>query len=179
MDGCYYRHNYGAGADEKPFRNRGIAKLLVGMVQSYLDCMVHSKILLCHCLMDGSNGQGSLWNSLGFQKVCPFQDNYDEAHEFVQPFLTFITQNDQKKILMMIDRDVKFFYPPGELTCRLLSEDRHQLFHEPFVIKEIEFNPAMHSYHQLANFIFLSESDVGGVYLPMNICKPVIKYLQA
>jgi hypothetical protein len=35
MDGCYYRDNYGAGADEKSFRNRGIAKLLVGMVQSY------------------------------------------------------------------------------------------------------------------------------------------------
>jgi len=109
MNGCYYHHNYGSGADEKPFRNRGIAKLLVGMVQSYLDCIVHSKILLCRCLTEGSNGQGSLWNSLGFQKVCPFQDNFDEAHEFVQPFLTFITQTDQKKSLMMIDCDVKFF----------------------------------------------------------------------
>jgi len=168
-DSSYLETDFGAGADKRPFRNRGIAKLLVGVIQSYLKCISQSSNVICHCSVDNEVDYGSMWKSLGFEVVNECQENYEHALERLQPFAMY---TDQMKSFMMIDQDVNQYNVAGELTSGLLSSDKHKLFQEPFITHHVEFNLLEYTQHQLANFLFSSESDIcntiGKAHLPLN-----------
>jgi len=143
--------------------------LLVGVIQSYLKCISQSSNVICHCSVDNEVDYGSMWKSLGFEVVNECQENYEHALERLQPFAMY---TDQMKSFMMIDQDVNQYNVAGELTSGLLSSDKHKLFQEPFITHHVEFNLLEYTQHQLANFLFSSESDIcntiGKAHLPLN-----------